>query len=93
MSRIKVIFPSVLTSVTKGRKNVEVSGSTLNEVFGRLIEEFGDPFREKIFDKPGQLKRLLNLYVNGKNIDHLKGLETQLKDGDEVTVLPAVAGG
>ena len=93
MGKIKVIFPSVLTDVTKGQKTVEVSASTLNEAINRLVDLYGDPFKGKIFDSTGRLKRFLSFYVNGKNILHLKGLETPLNDNDEVSLLIAIAGG
>ncbi len=88
-----MVFPSVITSVTAGEKRTEVTASTLREVVDKLAVKYGDAFREKIFDPSGKLKRLLNFYVNGKNVRFLKQLETPLNDNDEVSILPTVSGG
>ncbi len=90
---MKVVFPSVITGVTAGEKKTEVSASTLREVVDKLVVKYGDAFRERIFDPSGKLKRLLNFYVNGKNVRFLKQLETPLNDDDEVLILPTVSGG
>lgn len=90
---MKVIFPSVITSVTAGEKKTEVSASTLQEVMDKLVAKYGDAFRERIFEPSGELKKLLNFYVNGKNVRHLKQLETPLNDNDEILILPTVSGG
>jgi adenylyltransferase/sulfurtransferase len=82
-----------MTSVTAGKKEVEVSASTLREVMDKLVVKYGDALRERIFDPSGKLKRLLNFYVNGKNVRFLKQLETPLNDDDEVLILPTVSGG
>lgn len=88
-----MIFPSVITSVTAGEKKTEVSASTLQEVMDKLVAKYGDAFRERIFEPSGELKKLLNFYVNGKNVRHLKQLETLLNDNDEILILPTVSGG
>jgi len=83
----------VITSVTAGEKETNVSASTLREVVDKLVVKYGDAFRERIFDSSGELKKLLNFYVNGKNVRFLKQLETPLNDDDEVLILPTVSGG
>ncbi len=83
----------MITSVTAHEKEAEVSASTLHEVVDKLVVKYGDAFREKIFDPSGKLKRLLNFYVNGENVRFLKQLETPLRDGDEIVILPTVSGG
>lgn len=83
----------MITSVTAGEKEAEVFASTLREVADKLVVKYGDAFRERIFDPSGKLKRLLNFYVNGKNVRFLKQLETPLNDNDEVLILPTVSGG
>jgi len=93
LAKVKVVFPSVITSVTKNEKEVEVSASTLCEVVDKLVVKYGDAFREKIFDPSGKLKRLLNFYVNGKNVRFLKQLDTPVNDDDEILILPTVSGG
>jgi len=93
LAKVKVVFPSVITSVTAGEKKTEVSASTLHEVVDKLVAKYGDAFRERIFEPSGKLKKLLNFYVNGKNVRHLKQLETPLNDNDEILILPTVSGG
>ncbi len=93
MTRVRVVFSSALTGVTIGEKEAEVSASSLREALDKLAEKYGDGFKERILDATGKPKRLLNFYVNGKNVRLLKQVDTPLDDGDEVTVLPAVSGG
>ena len=93
MSNIKVIFPSVLTNVTGGEKETSISASSLEEALNLLTTRYGEKFKDRVFESSGLIKRFINLYVNGKNILHSDGIKTQLKDGDEISILPAVAGG
>ncbi len=93
LAKVKVVFPSVIASVTAGEKETEVSASTLGEVIDRLVAKYGDALKQRIFDSSGNLSKFLNFYVNGKNISFLKQLETQLNDGDKVLILPTVSGG
>ena len=93
MSNVKVIFPSVLINVTGGEKETSISASSLEEALNLLVTQYGEKFKDRIFDSSGQIKRFINFYVNGKNILHSDGIKTQLKDGDEISILPAVAGG
>lgn len=93
MAKIKVIFPSILTNVTNGEKLVNLDASNLGEAVNLLVKKYGTAFSDKVFDSPGKVRRLLNFYINGKNMHHLKDFETILRDGDEVSLLPAVGGG
>jgi len=93
MGEITVIFPSVLTSATGGEKEVKVSASSLKDALNLLASRYGEKFKGRIFDSSGGVRRLLNFYVNGKNIQHLGGIDVHLEDGDEVSIIPAVAGG
>jgi MoaD family protein len=93
VAKVKITIPSLLSKVTNGEREVEVSATTLSEALRKLTARYGDPFEERVFDSTGRPKGLLNFYVNGKNAHFLKGLETQLKDGDEILILPAVGGG
>jgi len=93
VAKVKIIIPSLLSKVTGGEKEVAVSAATLTEALRQLIAKYGDAFEERVFDSTGKPKGLLNFYINGKNVHFLKGVETQLKDGDEVLILPAVGGG
>jgi molybdopterin synthase sulfur carrier subunit len=88
---IVVKIPTPLRSVTDGEAEAEVDGATVGEVLDSLFEQFGD-LRERICED-GDLRRFVNVYVGGEDIRFLSGLETEVSDGDEVTILPAVAGG
>ena len=93
MAKVKVIFPSVIVSVTAGEKETELTASTLNEAIDKLVAKYGDKFKDRVLDSSSKPKRLLNFYVNGKNIRFLKNLETTLNDGDKISILPLVSGG
>jgi sulfur-carrier protein len=71
--------------------STSVDGGTVGEVLDALYEQFGE-LRERIADDGG-LRRFVNVYIGGEDIRFLDGLETPVSDGDEVTILPAVAGG
>jgi sulfur-carrier protein len=89
---VTVKIPTQLRSVTAGEPETTVEGaSTVGEVLDGLYERF-DGLRERIAED-GDLRRFVNVYVGGEDIRFLDGLETAVEDGDEVTILPAVAGG
>jgi MoaD family protein len=90
---VKVVFPSVLRSATNGVKETELTASTLGEVIAKLVGEFGDAFSQRFLDANGNPTRLLNIFVNGKNARFLDYLDTELRDNDEITILPAIGGG
>ena len=78
---IEVRIPTILRTYTDGAKQVEGTGSTLGELITDLDH------------KHGGLRRFVNVYLNDEDVRFLAGLDTPVKDGDTVTVLPAVAGG
>jgi sulfur-carrier protein len=88
---IEVRIPTILRTYTDGAKQVEGTGSTLGELFSDLDERHGG-LRERLVDANG-LRRFVNVYLNDEDVRFLSGLDTPVKDGDTVTVLPAVAGG
>jgi len=88
---IVVKIPTQLRAATGGASSASVEGDTVGEVLDALYEQFGE-LRERIADDGG-LRRFVNVYIGGEDIRFLDGLETQVSDGDEVTILPAVAGG
>lgn len=90
---MKVKFPSIVSRLIGGRREVEVEASNINEAFGRLAESLGEKFKEAIFDHNGNVKRTLNIFLNGKNIRLMNAQELKLKDGDEISIIPAVGGG
>jgi sulfur-carrier protein len=88
---ITVKIPAQLRGVTGGEGEIEVDGGTVGEALDAVFEAHGD-LRERITED-GTLRRFVNVYVSGEDIRFQDGLDTQLNDGDEVTILPAVAGG
>ena len=88
---VSVKIPTQLRTATEGEATADVDGSTVGEVLDALYERFGE-LRSRIAEDGG-LRRFVNVYVGGEDIRFLDGLETAVSDGDEVTILPAVAGG
>ena len=88
---IEVRIPTILRTYTDGAKQVEGTGSTLNELISDLEQRYGG-LRARLIDD-GSLRRFVNVYLNDEDVRFLDGLQTTVKDGDTVTVLPAVAGG
>ena len=88
---IEVRIPTILRTYTDGAKQVEGTGSTLDELITDLEKRHGG-LRDRLIEG-GSLRRFVNVYLNDEDVRFLAGLETPVKDGDTVTVLPAVAGG
>ncbi|MEU6894255.1 MoaD/ThiS family protein [Streptomyces sp. NPDC046557] len=88
---IEVRIPTILRTYTDGEKAVTGEGSTLAGLFADL-ETRHKGIEERIVDG-GQLRRFVNVYLNDEDVRFLDGISTALKDGDSVTILPAVAGG
>ena len=55
--------------------------------------KYGDAFQKRLYDESGKPRKFINIYVNGRDVRFLSGLETELREGDEVQILPAVSGG
>lgn len=92
MANITFTIPSVLNK-GGGEKKLQISANSLSESFGKVSENMGDDFKRRVLNDDGTPRSLVNIYVNGKNARFSGGMETTLKDGDEVYILPAVAGG
>ncbi len=88
---VTVKIPTQLRAATGGQAEVEVSGGTVGEALDAVFEAHAE-LRERITED-GTLRRFVNVYVSGEDIRFQQGLDTQVKEGDEVTILPAVAGG
>jgi sulfur-carrier protein len=88
----KIKLPTQLRDAAGGSTTVEASGSTVGEVLEALYEQHGE-LRERLSDGDGGLRRFVNVYVAGEDIRFGDGLDTAVSDGDEVQILPAVAGG
>ena len=89
---IEVRIPTILRSYTDGAKSVEGTGASLDELLTDLDGRY-EGLRGRLVGDDGGLHRFVNVYVNDEDVRFLGGLKTDLKDGDSVTVLPAVAGG
>ena len=92
MGNITFAIPSVLNGGA-GEKKLEISVNTLQDAFTKISETMGDDFKRRVLDDDGTPRSLINIYINGKNAKFSSGLNTELKDGDEINILPAVAGG
>ncbi len=92
---IEVRIPTILRTYTGGEKSVEATGATLNELISDLDNSHPGLADRLLETKDGQrdLRRFVNLYVNDEDVRFTGGLGTELSDGDQVVVLPAVAGG
>ncbi len=90
---VKIRFSSALSNVTHARETtLELGDTTVKAVLEKLVQQFGPDFEKRILEK-GEIRRFVNLYVNGEDIRHLSGLESPVKDADEISILPAVSGG
>jgi len=88
---IEVSIPTILRSYTDGAKRVEGAGSTLAAVIVDLEARF--PGIQDRLVEDGALRRFVNVYLNDEDVRFLDGINTPISDGDNLTVLPAVAGG
>ena len=92
MANITFTIPSVLNQGS-GEKKTEISADSLADAFTKISELMGDDFKRRVLEGDGTPRSLINIYINGKNAKFSGGMQTVLKDGDEVYILPAVAGG
>lgn len=89
---VTVRIPQPLRSLTADKTTVQAGGSDLASCIQDLEANFPG-MQARIMDETGQLRRFVNVYVNGDDVRFMDGLKTGLKDGDEVSIVPAVAGG
>jgi len=87
-----VRIPPVLRPKTGGQSEVEAAGDNVGEVLRTLTAEHPQT-SEQLFGEDGELNRYVNIYLNDEDVRVLGGLETAVKDGDTVVILPAMAGG
>ena len=85
-------IPSPLRRITEGQDRVEVEGSTLSETINGLEDKFPG-IKARLLDETGELKHFVNVYVNGEDIRFQEGIKTSVSSGDEISIVPAVAGG
>ncbi len=89
---VKVRIPSPLRSFTLGAEQVEVQGASVGEALEDLKTKAAG-IETRLFKAPGQLNRFVNIYVNDEDIRFMQNLQTPLKEGDEISIIPAIAGG
>jgi len=89
---ITVRVPTPLQKVTGGKSEVETTGSTIKEAIENLEKEYPG-VRERLYSEEGELRRFINIYVNEEDIRFLDSENTAIKDGDVISVIPAIAGG
>jgi molybdopterin synthase sulfur carrier subunit len=89
---VKVRIPAPLQTLTQNLGLLEVEGATVGEVLLALEERYPG-FHARLYDASGELLRFVNIYVNEEDIRFLQGVATPLSEGDEVSIIPAIAGG
>ena len=89
---VLVRVPTPLRRLTNGADKVEVEASNLAQVIEKLNSQY-QGFKERLLDEEGQLREFVNIYLNGEDVRFLQGVNTSTKSGDELSIVPAVAGG
>ena len=89
---VTVRIPTPLRALTKGAADVQAKADTVDALIGDLERQFPG-LRERLVDETGDLRRFVNIYVNQEDIRFMDNRATMLKDGDEVAIVPAIAGG
>ncbi len=92
MATVKVRIPTPLQKLTGGLGEVDGDGNTVKDMFESLETKYPG-IKERIYDEEGTMRRFINVYVNEEDIRFLNGEGTELKDGDDISVIPAIAGG
>jgi len=87
-----VRIPTPLRTLTKGAAEIQARGDTVESLVDDLERQFPG-LKERLLDETGELRRFINIYVNQEDIRFLQAKKTALKDGDEVSIVPAIAGG
>jgi sulfur-carrier protein len=89
---VSVRVPTILRPYTQGASEVSVEGSTLSEVLESLDTSYPG-IKSRVLDESGELRRFVNVYVDNDDVRFAEGLQTSIKDGGQVSIIPAVAGG
>ena len=89
---VRVRVPTPLRKFTQGADEVSVQGNNIKSMVEDLESNYPG-IKERICDETGKVRRFVNVYVNGDDIRFLQNLETSLKDGDNISIVPAIAGG
>jgi molybdopterin synthase sulfur carrier subunit len=89
---ITVHVPTPLRKLTNNKAEVEVQAESVGELVENLDAAYGG-IKDKLVDEAGEIRRYVNIYVNEEDIRFLNGADTELRDGDSLTIVPAIAGG
>ncbi len=89
---VRVRIPTPLRAMTKGAADVQVTADTVGDLIEDLERQFPG-MRERLVEESGEIRRFINIYVNQEDIRFLQGAKTALTQGDEVSIVPAIAGG
>ena len=89
---VRVKIPTQLRTLTSGRDQIEAQGASIEAVLAELESQFPG-FQKRLLDDTGQLRRFVNVYLDGEDVRFLSGLDTEVPSQCEVSIIPAVAGG
>jgi len=89
---VKVRIPTPLMKLTDNKSEVTAEGSTISDIFNDLEAQFSG-IKDRICEENGSPRRFINIYVNEEDIRFLDGDKTIVKEGDEISIIPAIAGG
>jgi molybdopterin synthase sulfur carrier subunit len=89
---VTVKIPTPLRKLTNGATSVDTDGSTIGEIVAALESSFPG-MKERLVDESGDLRHFVNIYLNGEDVRYLDGLNSAVSDRDELSIVPAVAGG
>ena len=89
---VTVLIPTPLQKLTNGQPEVRAEGDTVGQVVASLEVQFPG-IKERLCDDSGRLRRFVNVYVNNEDIRFQQNEETAVKEGDELSIIPAIAGG
>ncbi|MEK6539304.1 MAG: ubiquitin-like small modifier protein 1 [Deltaproteobacteria bacterium] len=89
---VKVRIPTPLRKITNGKDEVSASGKNIKELIDDIERQYPG-LKERICESDGKLRRFVNIYVNDEDIRFKSNIDTELKTGDEVSIIPAIAGG
>ena len=89
---LKVRIPTPLRPLTKNQGEVDIAAGSITDLVNSLEASYPG-IKARLCDESGELRRFVNIYVNEEDIRFLKGKDTALKTGDEVSIVPAIAGG
>ena len=89
---IKVRIPTPLMKLTDNQSEVSAEGETISDIINNLENQFNG-IKDRICEENGAPRRFINIYVNEEDIRFLEGENTAVKDGDEISIIPAIAGG